>query len=341
MSLQNKQADIIIVGAGPVGLFGVFACGQLGMTTVVIDALPTVGGQCTALYPEKPIYDIPGHLSISGEGLVGALLLQAASYQPEYILGKQVLKINEDDDGTFHIITEDGVRVSGKAVLIAAGAGAFGPNRPPLENIRRYENTSVFYHIKDPYKFKDKDVVIGGGGDSALDWTLTLQPIAKSVTLVHRRTKFKAHPDSIRKLNDHVEKGLINLAIPYQLSGLEGQGNILTGVVAKSLYGETEIIPADVLLPFYGLSTDLSAFATWDIAADKLSIPVNPLTQETKRTGIYAAGDVAEYDGKLKLILSGFSEITTAAHSAYCRVFPDQHLHFEHSTSKGKPGSFN
>ena len=339
MTAAEHEADVLIVGAGPVGLFGVFACGQLGMRAMVVDALPEAGGQCTALYPEKPIYDIPGRASITAARLVDDLLEQVAPFRPEFAFGERVTGVVEGQDGTFDATTGCGRRIKVRAILVAAGAGAFEPKRPPLSGIEAFEGTGVFYHVKDPETFRDTRIVIGGGGDSAVDWALALLPVAASVTLVHRRPKFRAAPDSVRKLREASSLGRIRLAIPRQLAGLEGCDGRLTGVTISDMGGMQETLPADVLLPFYGLSTDLGAFADWGLDAGTATIPVDPLTCETRRPGVFAAGDVAGYPGKLKLILSGFAEITTAAHAAYARVFPGKALHFEHSTTKGRPGA--
>ncbi len=333
---MTVETDIAVIGAGPVGLFAVFACGQLGMRCAVIDALADPGGQLTALYPEKPIYDIPGRPTVRADALVDDLMAQAAPYDPVYLMGQKADRLVEDDDGRFRIGTDSGDTVSAKAIIIAAGAGAFGPNRPPLDGIEDFENQGVFYHVRRRDQFADKRVVIAGGGDSAVDWALSLAEVAKSVTVIHRRDAFRAVPANVAAMKADPR---IELLVPYQLRGLIGKAPALSGLRVAKIGGDETTIDADALIALFGLASDLRPLSGWGVEVAGKSIPVNPATCETSRPGIHAIGDVAAYDGKLKLILSGFAEAAGAAHAAYNRVFPDVPLHFEHSTTRGVPGA--
>ena len=314
------ETDVAIIGAGPVGLFAVFECGMLRMKSVVIDTLEAIGGQCAALYPEKPIFDIPAHPEIAGADLIAALEKQA--------------------EGGFELTTSAGDTVAAKAVVIAAGAGAFGPNRPPLDGLAAYEASgAVRYMVTRREEFRGKRVVIAGGGDSAVDWALSLKSVAAKVTVVHRRDKFRCAPESAAQLKDAAERGEIELAIPYQLAGLEGEGGQLSAVTLATLKGEARSVPADHLLAFFGLSMELGPIAEWGLGLERSHIAVTPATCETNIPGVFAIGDIATYPGKLKLILQGFSEAAMAAHAIHPRVFPGEALHFEYSTSKGVPVS--
>ena len=333
---KHYSTDVVIIGAGPVGLFGVFECGMLKMKCHVVDSLEHTGGQCTALYPEKPIYDIPGWPVISGGDLIARLEEQAAPFKPVYHLNQQVVKL-AGAAGNYSVTTSAGTEISCKAVIIAGGAGAFGPNKPPLANLAQFEGKSVFYMVKKRDDFKGKTIAIAGGGDSAVDWAVSLADVAQKIYFIHRRDKFRAAPESIDKLQAIAKTGKIEMVIPYQLHALHGQGGKLDGVEVADLDGKTKMLKADVLLPFFGLATQLGPIAEWGLNVEQHHIPVNPATSETSLKGVFAVGDIATYPRKLKLILTGFSEVAMAAHAIHPLVFPSEALHFVYSTTKGVP----
>jgi thioredoxin reductase (NADPH) len=338
MTETIHHADVAIIGAGPVGLFAVFQCGMLKMRCHVVDALDVPGGQCAALYPEKPIYDIPAYPEIGAATLIDQLVEQAAPFAPTYHLGQQVETVTPLGAAGFRLGTSRGTVIEARAIVIAAGVGAFGPNRPPLDGIESFEGRSVFYLITRRDDFRDKRVVIAGGGDSAVDWTLSLADVAAHIMVVHRRPKFRAAPDSVDRLHRLAAEGRIELVIPSQLHGLEGADGKLEAVIVADLEGRTRRLAADVLLPFYGLSMNLGPIAQWGLALSHHHVVVEPATAATSAPGIFAIGDVATYHGKLKLILSGFAEAAQAAHAIYPLVHPGEALHFEYSTTQGVPG---
>ncbi len=327
------ETDILIIGAGPIGLFSVFQAGMLGMKCHVVDALPEIGGQCTALYPEKPIYDIPAYPKILASDLVDNLAQQAGRFSPVFHLGQQVFALSSSA-GKFKVRTDKNTEIEAKAIIIAAGAGAFGPNRPPLENIEEYEGKSVFYYVKKQEEFRGKNIAIAGGGDSAVDWAINLSEIANKIYLIHRRDKFRASPASMEKIEELVKDGKIIKEVPFQLHSLEGRDGILEKVNLYDLNNNIKSLDADILLAFFGLSTDLGKIADFGLNFKSHHIEIDKITSETNIEGIYAAGDVASYEGKLKLILTGFAEAATAVHHAYKRVFDGKDFHFEHSTNK-------
>ncbi len=331
------ETDVAIVGAGPVGLFAVFQLGMLKLSSVLIDALGDVGGQCAALYPEKPIYDIPAHPAIEAGALITRLEQQIAPFRTPRLLGRQVDGLS-GQRGAFALTTDRGDRIRAKAVIVAAGAGAFGPNRPPLDGLAGFEASgAVQYYVRRREDLRGKRVVIAGGGDSAVDWALALKDIAQ-VAVVHRRAKFRAAPESAARLDEAARNGEIELVIPYQLHGLAGDDGILTAVQVATLDGLVKPLPADILLPFFGLSMDLGPIAAWGLQSEAHHVTVDPASGQTSLPGVFAIGDVATYPGKLKLILQGFSEAAVAAHAIFPIVHPDRALHFEYSTSKGLPG---
>lgn len=333
-----EQTDVAIIGAGPVGLFAIFQCGMLNMRCHVFDALEAPGGQLTALYPEKPIYDIPGYPEIMAWNLVEHLTEQAAPFQPVYHLGQQVSGLSETGDGGWRVTGADGTVVDAKAVILAAGAGAFGPKRPPLQGLESYEGSSVFYLVTRREDFRDKTIVIAGGGDSAVDWAVSLAEVARKVMVVHRRPRFRAQPGMVERLQALAKTDKVELVIPFQLDALDGDGDTLSAVLVRDLDDNVRRLEADILLPFFGLSMDLGPIRDWGLEAEQSHLLVDPASCQTNRAGIYAIGDVATYPGKLKLILCGFSEAAMAAHHAFGLVHPDEALHFEYSTSKGRPG---
>ncbi len=333
------KTDIVVVGAGPVGLFQIFEAGMLDMRCHVVDTLEAVGGQCTALYPEKPIYDIPGYPEIMAQDLVDKLAEQAAPFDPVYHLDQQVVSLARDGDD-WRVETSKGAVITCRAVVIAAGCGSFGPNRPPMEGIEAYEDSgAVAYYVTRRETYRGKKVVIAGGGDSAVDWVLSLAEVADKLMVVHRRAKFRAAPESVNRMNKLAEDGAIEMVVPYQLHGLDGSEGKLDAVIVADLDGNERRLDADVLLPFYGLRMELGPIAGWGLNLDRNLITTDPATSATSEPGIYAIGDIVTYQGKLKLILSGFSEAAMAAHAIRPLVYPDEELHFEYSTTKGLPGA--
>ncbi len=339
MPAAIHNTDVAIIGAGPVGLFAVFELGMLKMRSHVIDSLDAAGGQCVALYPEKPIYDIPGYPEIMAGELAARLQRQAAPFEPVYHLGQRVEAVSRRKNG-WRLETSTGARIDCRAVVIAAGSGAFGPNRPPLPGIEAYEGQSVHYMVSRRETFRGKRVAIAGGGDSAVDWTLSLAELAERVYVIHRRAKFRAAPESVAQMERLAgPRGKVEIVVPYQLHGLEGGHGRLEAVVVRTLDGEERRLPADHLLAFFGLSMNLGPIAHWGLDLDHHHIVVDPATCQTSQPGIFAVGDVSSYPGKLKLILSGFSEAAMAAHAIHPLVHPGEALHWEYSTTKGLPGA--
>ncbi len=335
---MKHETDIVIIGAGPVGIFAIFQAGMLGIKCHVVDVLPSIGGQCTALYPEKPIYDIPGYSVITAQSLIDNLAAQALPFKPMYHLGEKAEKVLSNEDESLTVITNLNKQIVCKAVIIAAGNGSFQPNRPPLENILDYENKSIFYSVDKISNFRDKQIVIAGGGDSAADWTVELSKVAKKVYVVHRRKEFRCISETANKIKALADQGIIELVLPYQLNQLIGKNGKLNAVSVKNISSQEEkLLPADVLLPFFGLSMELGSILNWGIDIKHKHIIVDSATLKTSRDMVYAIGDVSTYPGKLKLILNGFSEAAMACHDIYKIVFPNSPLNFHYSTSKGVP----
>jgi thioredoxin reductase (NADPH) len=326
------KTDVLIIGAGPVGLFAVFELGLLDIKTQLVDILDKVGGQCAELYPEKPIYDIPGVPYITGHGLTDALMEQIKPFNPTFHLGEMVTTLENIGDPIFRITTDRGKVFEAKAVVIAAGGGSFQPKRPPIPGIEPYEGKSVHYAVRKMDAFRDKRLLIVGGGDSALDWTLNLQPIAKRLTLVHRRDDFRGAPASVSKMRELVASGAMDLKIG-QVSALEGGDGQLAAASVKGSDGAVTRVETDVMLPFFGLTMKLGPVADWGLALEDELIPVDTATFETSMPGLFAIGDINTYPGKLKLILSGFHEAALMAQKAHHYVHPEKKLVFQYTTS--------
>jgi len=326
------KTDVLIIGAGPIGLFAVFELGLLDMKAHLVDILDKIGGQCAELYPEKPIYDIPGIPYTSAQGLVDALLQQIKPFNAQYHLSEMVETVEKIGDPLFRITTDQGKVFEAKIVVIAAGGGSFQPKRPPVPGIEAYEGTSVHYAVRKMDVFRDKRLLIVGGGDSALDWTLNLVPVAKRVTLMHRRDQFRAAPDSVNKMKALVAEKKMDLALG-QVTGLEGANGRLTAALAKPDKGDPYRLECDAMLPFFGLTMKLGPVANWGVKLDEDLIPVDTAAFESNVPGIFAIGDINTYPGKLKLILSGFHEAALMAQKAYHYVFPEKRLVFQYTTS--------
>ena len=325
------KTDVLIVGAGPVGLFAVFELGLFDMKCHLIDILDRPGGQCAELYPEKPIYDIPGWPSISAQGLVDRLMEQIAPFKPEFTFNRMVSALERLEDGSFRVTTDEGELFEAKVVVIAAGGGSFQPKRPPIPGIEAYEGKSVFYAVRRMEDFRGHDLVIVGGGDSALDWTLNLQPVAKRVTLVHRRPEFRAAPDSVNKMYAMQEMGELEFQVG-QVTALKGTDGQLASALVKGPDGEVEI-PCTRMLPFFGLTMKLGPIAEWGLNLAENLIPVDTEKFQTSEPGIFAVGDINWYPGKLKLILSGFHEVALMAQAAKRIVSPGERIVFQYTTS--------
>lgn len=324
--------DAIIIGAGPVGLFAVFELGLLDMKAHLIDILDRPGGQCTELYPEKPIYDIPAYPTISGQELTDNLMKQIEPFKPTFHLSQMAESVTRTADGKWMVTTDIGTTITAPVIIIAAGGGSFMPKKPSLPNIESFEGQSVFYAVRKMEQFRDKNLVIAGGGDSALDWTINLQPIAKHVTLIHRRDDFRAAPDSVNKMRELVAAGKMTLKIA-DLAGIEGTTPDMSGLKVKSKEHGEEIIACDTLLAFYGLTMKLGPIANFGLNLHENLIPVDTEKFETSEKGIFAIGDINYYPGKLKLILSGFHEGALMAQQAFRYIYPDKKLRFQYTTS--------
>lgn len=328
------QTDICIIGAGPVGLFAVFEAGLLKMRCHLMDALPQVGGQLSEIYPQKPIYDIPGYPEVKAQELVNNLMEQIAPFHPTFTLGERVELIDRQEDQSFIVTTNEQTKVHCKVIVIAGGLGCFEPRKPAIESLEAFEGKGVAYMVKDPEHFRNKHIVLAGGGDSALDWTLHLADIASKVTLVHRGETFRGAPDSAEKVFKLAEQGRINLVLKSNIIKIDGNGH-LKEVHIQGQDNTIEAIEADHLIPLFGLSPKLGPIADWGLNIDKAAITVNTADYSTNVSGIYAIGDINTYPGKLKLILCGFHEAALMAHSAFKHVYPEQRLSFKYTTVNG------
>jgi thioredoxin reductase (NADPH) len=325
------ETDAVIIGAGPVGLFAVFELGLVDVKAHVVDILDKPGGQCAELYPEKPIYDVPGLPIVTGQELTDRLMKQIEPFGAEFHFGERIDTLERLPDDRFRLITDAGTEFIAKVVVIAAGGGSFTPKRPPLTGIEAFEGTSVLYSVRRMETLRGKSVLIVGGGDSALDWTLNLAPLAKSLTLLHRRDEFRAAPHSVAKMRELVETGDVRLMIG-QVSALHGSGDKLEAATVKTKDGE-ERIDVDVMLPFFGLTMKLGPVADWGLQLYENLIPVDTEKFETSEKGIFAVGDINTYPGKLKLILSGFHEVALMAQQAVKYVYPGKKVLFQYTTS--------
>ncbi len=332
------NTDILIIGAGPTGLFTVFEAGLLKLRCHLIDALPQQGGQCSEIYPKKPIYDIPAYPEILAGDLTDKLMEQIKQFEPGFTLGERADTIEKLEDGSFIVTTNKGTKHQAPVVAIAGGLGSFEPRKPPIPGIANYEDKGVEYMIKEPELYRDKDVVIAGGGDSALDWSVFLTDIAKSVTLVHRRNEFRGALDSVDKVQELKNAGKINLVTPAEVKGIVGDTNV-EGVLIEQKEKGQYILKCDHFIPLFGLSPKLGPIADWGLEIEKNAIKVNnALDYQTNIPGIYAIGDVNTYPGKLKLILCGFHEATLMCQSAFQRIFPDKKYVMKYTTVGGITG---
>lgn len=332
------KTDILIIGAGPTGLFTVFEAGLLKLKCHLIDALPQAGGQCSEIYPKKPIYDIPAYPEILAGDLTDKLLEQIKPFEPGFTLGERAETIEKLDDDTFIITTNKGTKHHAPIVAIAGGLGSFEPRKPPIPNIANFEDHGVEYIIRDPEIYRNKKVVISGGGDSALDWSIFLADVASEVTLVHRRNEFRGALDSVDKVQELKDAGKITLITPAEVKEILGDDH-LTGVSIIKNGDEKVTLDVDHFIPLFGLSPKLGPIADWGLEIEKNAIKVNnALDYQTNIPGIYAIGDVNTYPGKLKLILCGFHEATLMCQSAYQRIFPDKKYVMKYTTVGGVEG---
>lgn len=333
------QTDILIIGAGPTGLFAVFEAGLLQLKCHLIDALPQAGGQCSEIYPKKPIYDIPGFPEVLAGELVDNLMEQIKPFQPGFTLGERAETIEKLEDGSFVVTTSKGTKHRAPIVAIAGGLGSFEPRKPLLENLKKYEDHGVEYMIKDPEIYRDKRVVIAGGGDSALDWSIFLADVAAEVTLVHRRNEFRGALDSVEKVQQLKNEGKINLITPAEIVDLHGENKLESVLVRKKTNAvEDFTLAVDHFIALFGLSPKLGPIGDWGLEIEKNAIKVDTFDYQTNVPGIYAIGDINTYPGKLKLILCGFHEATLMCQSAYQRIYPDKKYVMKYTTVGGVSG---
>jgi len=332
--MELITTDICIIGAGPVGLFAVFEAGLLKMRCHLIDVLPQVGGQLSEIYPQKPIYDIPGFPTINAQQLVDGLMEQIEPFHPGFSLGERVNELFQLEDGSFVTRTSDDTEVRSKVVVIAGGLGCFEPRKPVIHGLEQFEGKGVSYMVKNPEAYRGRKVVLAGGGDSALDWTIFLADIAEEVTLIHRGDTFRGAPDSAEKVFELATEGKINLILQSHINAIKGNGH-LQQVEVIGRDNETTVIEADHLIPLFGLTPKLGPIAEWGLNVDKSAIMVDTVDYSTNVKGVYAIGDINIYPGKLKLILCGFHEAALMAQSAFKHVYPDQKLSFKYTTVYG------
>ena len=331
------KSDILIIGAGPTGLFTVFEAGLLKMKCHILDSLTQPGGQCIELYPKKPIYDIPAYPEIIAGDLIENLLEQIKPFKPSYTLGETAMNLDKLDDGSFKVTTDKGTEIFAKIIAIAGGLGTFTPRKPNISNITDYEDNGILYMIKDPSEFKDKTVVIAGGGDSALDWSIHLSKISKKVILIHRRNEFRGANDSVASVQKLKDLGKIDVITPAQVSRLNGNTKLESIIV--DIDGNENEIKTDYFIPLFGLVPKLGPIKDWGLNIENNAIKVNnSLDYQTNIDGIYAIGDVNTYPGKLKLILSGFHEAAVMCHSAYSKLNPDKRNILKYTTVSGIEG---
>ncbi len=335
--MERFKTDILIIGAGPCGLFTVFEAGLLKLQCHLVDALPTIGGQLSEIYPKKPIYDIPGYPSILAEELAANLMKQIEPFKPSFTLGERAEQITKLPSGHFEMKTNKNTIIEAPVVAIAGGLGCFEPRKPTIENIVDFEDKGVDYIIKDPEKFRDKKIVIAGGGDSALDWSIYLSDIAQEVVMIHRRTEFRGAPESVSKVGELVESGKIRLITEAEVTGLKGEHK-LESVEIQRTNQEPLVLNTDYFIPLFGLTPKLGPIADWGLNLDKNAIVVNTLDYSTNVEGIYAIGDINTYEGKLKLILCGFHEATLMVQSAYRIIHSGKKPGFKYTTVTGISG---
>ena len=334
------KTDMLIIGAGPTGLFAVFEAGLLKLKCHLIDALPQPGGQCTEIYPKKPIYDIPAFPEVLAGDLVNNLMEQIKPFEPGFTLGERAETIEKIEDGSFVVTTNEGTQHNAPVVVIAGGLGSFEPRKPPIANISKYENKGISYMVREPEDYRDKKVVIAGGGDSALDWAIFLSEVASEVSLVHRRNEFRGALDSVEKVSELAKIGKINLITEAEVVGLKGEDRLESVVIRhKGEASEEEVKATDHFIPLFGLSPKLGPIANWGLEIEKNAIKVdNSYDYQTNIPGIYAIGDVNTYPGKLKLILCGFHEAAIMCQSAYQRIFPNKKYVMKYTTVSGVNG---
>jgi len=332
------KTDILIVGAGPVGLFAVFEAGLLKLRCHIVDALPQAGGQLAEIYPKKPIYDIPGFASVTAGELVDNLMEQIAPFKPGFTLGERAETLERQEDDSFIVTTNEGTKIQAPIVAIAAGLGSFEPRKPPIENIELFEHQGVEYMVKEPEHFRGKRVVISGGGDSALDWTIHLADMAEELTLVHRRKGFRGAPDSVEKVERLAAEGKINLITEAQVIGLGGNGKLSEVKIHHKTEGDFTR-ETDFFVPLFGLTPKMGPLQNWGLEIEpKEGIKVDTFDYSTNVPGVYAIGDINTYPGKLKLILCGFHEATLMCQSAFKRIHPEQKLSLKYTTVNGVQG---